>query len=87
MWKLYLSAWEKCFYNIFKSYNFQRKSVEKVLLAEIKKREELSEETAENFLSLNEDLKKDISKIDNQLEIAFFQLKNNKKDVSKEVKF
>ena len=57
------------------------------MLAEIKKREELSEETAENFLSLNEDLKKDISKIDNQLEIAFFQLKNNKKDVSKEVKF
>jgi len=63
----------------------ERKSVEKVLLAEIKKREELSEETTENFLSLNEDLKKDISKIDNQLEIAFFQLKNNKKDVSKEI--
>lgn len=68
-------------------YKFQRKAVEKVLLAEIKKREELSEETTENFSSLNEDFKKDISKIDNQLETVFFDLKNTKKDVLKEVKF
>jgi len=63
----------------------ERKAVEKVLLAEIKKREELSEETTENFLSLNEDLKSDISKINSQIEIALFQLKNIKKEILKEV--